>query len=522
LKNFFNKYKNFLLITFLGVFSLVFNFYYGYRGVYPIDSFTTFDSSYNIILGNHPFKDYWLITGPFLNYIQSLFFLIFGINWISYVLHASTMNMLLAIFSYYFFSKIGLNIFYAFIYSLGISILAYPSIGTPFADHHAVILSILSMYSLFLGIFFKKNFFWFITPLLIVFAFFSKQIPAAYIGILFGVVIFYYFFVEKSMSKKNFLYLCAGFLFSVLLISSVFLINEIPIKNFLTQYIYYPLSLGEKRFSDLNLDYGNFFGQFKFIFFSLIPLVVSLIIIINKKENKLFKNKNFVIGIIFIFLVLIFIYFQLMTLNQILIFSLIPISLAFSHVYIEKYYNKKYLIYFIIILFIFSIGKYHIRFNENKKFMELSGVDFNLAVNGNNLDKIFSGLKWITPHYANEPEKEIDLLLDSINYLSNVNERKNIITDYQFFSILLKNPFASPNKFYDGQGIPGKKNKYYNKHKDFFLEKIKTNKIQYLYFVGNNKHEIDFFVDFINENECIESSQINELLIELNITGCDF
>ena len=228
--------------------------------------------------------------------------------------------MLLAIFSYYFFSKIGLNIFYAFIYSLGISILAYPSIGTPFADHHAVILSILSMYSLFLGIFFKKNFFWFITPLLIVFAFFSKQIPAAYIGILFGVVIFYYFFVEKSMSKKNFLYLCAGFLFSVLLISSVFLINEIPIKNFLTQYIYYPLSLGEKRFSDLNLDYGNFFGQFKFIFFSLIPLVVSLIIIINKKENKLFKNKNFVIGIIFIFLVLIFIYFQLMTLNQILIF----------------------------------------------------------------------------------------------------------------------------------------------------------------------------------------------------------
>ena len=138
------------------------------------------------------------------------------------------------------------------------------------------------MYSLFLGIFFKKNFFWFITPLLIVFAFFSKQIPAAYIGILFGVVIFYYFFVEKSMSKKNFLYLCAGFLFSVLLISSVFLINEIPIKNFLTQYIYYPLSLGEKRFSDLNLDYGNFFGQFKFIFFSLIPLVVSLIIIINK------------------------------------------------------------------------------------------------------------------------------------------------------------------------------------------------------------------------------------------------
>ena len=100
---FFNR-KNFFIV-FLCLFSLLFNFYYGYRGVFPIDSFLTFDAAFNITSGNHPFKDYWLITGPLLDYIQSLFFLIFGINWFSYVLHASLLNMMLALFSFYFFFK---------------------------------------------------------------------------------------------------------------------------------------------------------------------------------------------------------------------------------------------------------------------------------------------------------------------------------------------------------------------------------------------------------------------------------
>ena len=54
------------------------------------------------------------------------------------------------------------------------------------------------------------------------------------------------------------------------------------------------------------------------------------------------------------------------------------------------------------------------------------------------------------------------------NILSKIKEKKIIITDYQFFGTLLKNKIASPNKFYDGQGIPGKKNKYYKEHYDFF------------------------------------------------------
>ena len=94
-----------LLIIFLFLFSLLINQYYGYRGVLPIDSFLIFDAGFNIISGNHPFKDYWIITGPLLDYIQSLFFLTFGVNWFSYVLHASVINMTLALFSFYFTSS---------------------------------------------------------------------------------------------------------------------------------------------------------------------------------------------------------------------------------------------------------------------------------------------------------------------------------------------------------------------------------------------------------------------------------
>ena len=62
--------KNIIYFIILAVFSIFINQYFGYRGVFPIDSFVNYDPSYNITAGNHPFKDYWTITGPFLDYIQ--------------------------------------------------------------------------------------------------------------------------------------------------------------------------------------------------------------------------------------------------------------------------------------------------------------------------------------------------------------------------------------------------------------------------------------------------------------------
>ena len=80
--------------------------------------------------------------------------------------------------------------------------------------------------------------------------------------------------------------------------------------------------------------------------------------------------------------------------NQTFIFFLIPILIAFSNISIiggKKYY--KILTTLMILLCLFTTAKYHIRFNENRKFHELHNTNFNLALSANTIDKKLSGLQ---------------------------------------------------------------------------------------------------------------------------------
>ena len=47
-------------------------------------------------------------------------------------------------------------------------------------------------------------------------------------------------------------------------------------------------------------------------------------------------------------------------------------------------------------------------------------------------------------------------------------------------------------------------------------------KIKHLFFIGKYKRELYFFEEFFNENECIVSNQLNELLLEFDISKCKF
>ena len=69
--------KKILYFICLLLISISINQYYGYIGVHPIDTFLFFDPGYRILNGYFPFKDYWVITGPLLDIIQSIFFKIF-------------------------------------------------------------------------------------------------------------------------------------------------------------------------------------------------------------------------------------------------------------------------------------------------------------------------------------------------------------------------------------------------------------------------------------------------------------
>ena len=85
------------------IFSISVNQYFGYFGVNPLDNFTIYNSGYLILEKQVPFNDYWVITGPLLDYLQAFFFKIFGINWSSYIFHASIFNFFFSIIIFFFF-----------------------------------------------------------------------------------------------------------------------------------------------------------------------------------------------------------------------------------------------------------------------------------------------------------------------------------------------------------------------------------------------------------------------------------
>ena len=53
------------------------------------------------------------------------------------------------------------------------------------------------------------------------------------------------------------------------------------------------------------------------------------------------------------------------------------------------------------------MSKYHLRFNEERKFNELENVDLSIAVDAQIIDKKLKGLKWITHLNPKNPQKEI-------------------------------------------------------------------------------------------------------------------
>ena len=522
-KNFINIQNIYYPLLIFNSFAII--FFYGNQGVFPIDSFFIYDAGFHVLNGYHPFKDYWSITGPLLDYIQSFLFFIFGVNWLTYILHAAILNSFISIVCFYFLIKIGLDKNFSFLYSMSVSILAYTSIGSPFVDHHAVIFCLASVCFFSLAILYNKEIFWLFSSLFLIFSFFSKQIPSSYT--VFLMISFFVIYLISFCDKKNFLnsikFYILGGLTPIIIIYLFFVINEIPLKNFIVQYLLYPISIGESRVSNFNINFNNLINQFKFIYISLIPILTT-IFILSKKSKKSSNIKKVVFNLSFIILsALIFIYSQLITKNQILIFFLIPLYLGISHYYINKYIIKKYkyknfFTYTIIVALLFITTKYHLRFNVERKFIELQNVNLNLSKKANQIDQSLKGLNWISSKYPSNPQKEINFLKQVKNILNEDKKNKFLITDYQFLASVTEEIKVSPNKWYDVLSMPSKDNKYFIDYKKFFLENYKKNNIDNIYVV--DKNEKKYIYNLIDKKSCIKTNKINEILIIISLKNC--
>ena len=510
--------KEKIFITILILFSLLINQYYGNRGIFPVDSFAHFDSGFRILLGEHPFKDYWIVSGPIIDYIQAIFFYLFGVNWQSYVLHASLMNAILSVATFIIFRSFSLNIYYSFIYSLLFSILAYPTSGTPFVDHHSAFFSLLGIYSLILGIKNEKKLHWFLLPIFFGFAFLSKQVPSSYviISVILVLTIF-------SLVQKKFYWIKYSLLSSILFILSLLVFGKvqgISLSLFLEQYFFYPQSIASQRIDNFNFTFRGVIDHFKFIYIALIPLFF-----INLKkiifENNYYKNKDCYYFLILILFTFSLICHQLLTRNQTFIFFLIPILFAFSHINLNLFKTNfsKFVPIILILICLFAAFKYHIRFNENRKFHELHYVNFDLSSNGKEIDKKFKGLKWITPEFKNRPNEEINLINEIKFHLSKDKRTKMVITNYSFFSIILNEKLFSPSRWYisDGTDYPLKDNKHYISYKNLLVSLLKKNKIEVIYTIYPQKSSIIY--NHFDKN-CFTEIKISNMLNSYELKDC--
>ena len=159
-----------------------------------MDNTVLFNGGYRVLNGYVPFSDYWLVTGPLLDYLNAFFFKLLGVSWNSFIVHSSLVNLALALTSYFLFLNLKLNHLLALFYAIQISILFYPVVGTPFVDHHSTFFLILAFYSFIFAINNSNYNFFYLIPFFFLLSFLSKQTPAVY-GIisLFFLIIFLVF-----------------------------------------------------------------------------------------------------------------------------------------------------------------------------------------------------------------------------------------------------------------------------------------------------------------------------------------
>ncbi len=517
-KLFSHKDKIFIFLLFL--FSVLFNQYYGNKGIFPMDSTHFFDSGFRILKGDVPFVDYWLVKGPLLDYIQAIFFSIFGVNWQSYLLHASFFNGLIVISTFYVLKNFQLENKYCFFYSFLFAILAYPSSGTPFIDHHSAFFCLLAAYSFLLAIKKQKNFYWILPPILLIFGFLSKQVPTTYFGLSLIFVLTLYFLILKKFKALKIMFVS---FFSFIILILIFGKSQgISLSSFFVQHIFFPQTIGSGRFENLNISI-DLVEKFILIFISIAPLFyLNLKKILVFKKYK--KNNEFYYFLILFFYTISLIFHQIMTKNQTFIFFLIPLLAAFSHIELSKSKIKlrKKINIIIIFVCIFATFKYHLRYNEGRKFHELKNTNFNLAIDAEKINAKLSGLNWISPQYKDNPKKEV-LIINKIKNILDADKRKKmLITNHSFFSIILNENLFSPSRVYTGDGTthPIKGNKYEGNYKELVKKLVSKNDISVIYVTKFKYENINFhYIDDLFK-KCSEEKFLIDELKSYNIENC--
>ena len=241
----------------------------------------------------------------------------------------------------------------------------------------------------------------------------------------------------------------------------------------------------------------------------MIPIYFLIRNCINNLKN-IYSNES-LITYTLVGTLMIFIFHQLMTINGLFIFFVIPVFCGFSHTFLNKKIKyKNYLINSLIILSFVSTIHYQNKYISKRDTLFLRNVDLNKAVDASKIHKSLEGLNWITINYPINPELEISKLNEIIETIKKDERKKMNVTDYQFITVILNiQDFAASRFWWRHHGYPDTKNEYFYIWKKFLIEKIKKNKIEVIYTIKPLIGESDILENVLDEN-CYSKSYLSK------------
>ena len=186
-----------------------------------------------------------------------------------------------------------------------------------------------------------------------------------------------------------------------------------------------------------------------------------------------------------------FLFNQLVTANQIYIFSLIPILAAVFHFNLIRHQLNPKIVALVCLIVVIATVKFHFRYNLDRKFHDLENIDKSGAINASEIHQNFGKLKWISKY--DEPKDEVQVLKLAIEVIQKDIREKTVITHYQFLSTVLDENLNILNRWYlwDNNTHPTENHKYFNIYKDLVNKNIRSNKIKVIYLLGQ-ENEILF------------------------------
>jgi len=305
----------------------------------PLDQSIVFDGAWRIISHQLPFKDFTLPYGLTPILIQTIFFHLFGINWLCYCFHAALINALFGIAVFHFLLYFKAPLLLSFFYALLSCVIFYPPFGVPYVDQHSAFFAFISVFMVIIIKRITKYYFKiiliFFSSFFLFLSFLSKPVLPFFI---FGIIVIciLILFPYKQSLDLFFLFLLSSIIIFFIFTTSLFF-SGIHFSYIFNNLFHSPLNLSKERFlfflgsyplSKLinSIFYPNPLGQFSLHLYCY-PLIYStlaffLLLIIHPKTrmmlNRDSNNLREIILIIFLSVSLIIVcnLFTSLTLNQ--------------------------------------------------------------------------------------------------------------------------------------------------------------------------------------------------------------